>query len=249
MKRIITGLTLLATLAGCATEPNDPCMVQPPGQQNGIYIYDVLFLPVYLLYGVTCEGIRALDRHGAFRTPPKGEVVDGIYAPEDGSFSVAAPEGLEIREQLSPERDYVFFAPRRARGPVYGVTVDRVLDPEYAALTAEEYAALALQDARFRRLQASDAPLQEVRREDVTLDGRPALAVTYSQTPKGAAQPTAWYLMYFIKTRKNAAVLSITWPKDCPKCGGGPEAEVRAMDPELKGFVESFRLADLVQVR
>jgi hypothetical protein len=249
MKRILSGLTLLAALAGCATEPDDPCALSPPGQQNGIYIYDVLFLPVYLLYGITCEGIRALDRHGAFKAPPKGEVQDGVYTPADGSFSVAAPEGLEIREQLAPERDYVFFAPRLARGPVYGVSVDRVLDPEYAALSVDEYAALALKDARFQRLQASDAPLVEAHREELSLDGRPALTVIYSQTAPGAARPQAWYLMYFIKTRKNAAVLSITWPGDCPKCAGGPEQAVRDMDPGLKSFVDSFHLADLVPVR
>jgi hypothetical protein len=112
----------------------------------------------------------------------------------------------------------------------------------------DEYAALALKDARFQSLQASDAPLKERHREEVSLDGRTALSVIYSQTPPGAAKPAAFYLMYFIKTRKNAAVLSIAWPGDCPKCARGPEQEVRGMDPELEKFVDSFRLIDLVPV-
>ena len=254
LKRCITAPALAALLvAGCAN-PNvlpadDPCALPMP-DNGGISIngpLTLVMIPIALLYGLGCEGVRALDRHGAFTPAPKGEVEDGIYRPVDGSFSVAVPAGLDIREQLSPQRDYVFFVPRLTRGPVYGVTVDRDLDPEYAALSVDEYAALALKDARFQKLQASDAPLVERHREDVSLDGQPALSVIYSQTPRGAGGPATWHLMYFIKARKNAAVLFVIWPKDCPKCAGGPEQDVRGMDPEIEKFVDSFHLADTVK--
>jgi hypothetical protein len=51
-----------------------------------------------------------------------------------------------------------------------------------------------------------------------------------------------YYFLYFLKTRHRAAVLSIAWPGDCPNCAGGPEAEIRAMDPALRDFVTSFIL-------
>lgn len=243
MKRIATLLIMLALLAGCATEPDDPCSLRPPGQ-NGIYFYDALFLPVYLLYGITCEGIRALDRHGAFTPAPKGAVKDGIYNAQDGTFSVDAPAGLDIREQYAPQQDYVFFAPHILKGPVYAVSVSPQLDPAYASLTLEQFAATSLKDANFENQRLAGPPLVEQRREDVMLSGRPALSVVYSQTPQGAAKPAAYYLMYFMKTRGRAAVLSIAWPRDCPKCESGPEADVRAMDPEFQKFVDSFRLMD-----
>lgn len=243
-RRLMAGFAALVLLAGCATEPNDPCYVRAPTQQGGIYIYDVLFLPVYLLYGITCEGIHALDRHGVFTPAPKGAVKDGVYSAEDGTFSVAAPEGLDIREQYSPQQDYVFFAPRILKGPVYAVSISPQLDPAYASLTLEQFAALSLKDANFEKQRLAGPPLKELRREDVTLGGRAALSVVYSQTPPGAVGPAAYYLMYFMKTRDRAAVLSVAWLRDCPKCATGPESAIRDMDPELKKFLDSFQLAD-----
>lgn len=242
--RFAAALLSLTLLAGCATEPDDPCYAHVPLQPggSGIYISEVLFAPVYLLYGITCEGIRALDRQGAFTPAPKGAVKDGVYAAEDQSFSVVAPQGLEIREQYSPAQDYVFFAPRYAKGPVYVVSVSPQLDPAYASLSLEQFAAASLRDANFENQRLAGAPLTERYRESVSLDGKSALAVIYSQSKSGADKPSAWYLMYFMKTRDRAAVLSIAWPVDCPKCATGPEMEVRSMDPQLERFVDSFQL-------
>ena len=246
-KRITVGFLALALLAGCAgsgSRPGeDPCHPAPP-QSPGIYVYDDLFLPVYLLYALTCEGIQSLDRHGAFTPAPKGEVHDGIYSPADGTFSVAAPAGLEIREQLSAQRDYVFFAPRFLRGPVYGVSLDVELAPQYASLSLREYAALALKDARLENQRVAGVSLVLLHREDMSLDGRSALFELYSQTPAGADKPAAYYLMYFMKTRSRGVVLSIVWPGDCPRCAAGTEQDVRATDPHIADFVGSFRLAD-----
>ena len=244
MRRLAIVLFCLALFAGCATEPSDPCLLEPPHVAGDIYINDVLFLPVYLLYGVTCEGIRALDRHGAFTPPTKGKVQDAIYDAADGSFSVAVPAGLEVREQYAPDQDYLFFAPRLGKGPVYVVSVSPQLDPAYASFSLEEFAATSLKDANFQNQRLPGPPLVELHREDVALDGHTALSVIYSQTPPGTQKPSAYYLMYFMKARDRAAVLSVAWPGDCPKCATGPESEVRAMDPELQKFVESFRLND-----
>lgn len=245
MRRITVLFLMTALLSACAnapTNPNDdPCLLKQ-NPDSGVILAEPLFLPVYFLYGFTCTGIRALDRHGAFDAPPKGTLTDGVYTAADHSFSVAAPAGLGIHEESYPDLDYVLFAPRITRGPVYAVKVEPDLEPIYASLTLDQFASLSLRDARFQSRLAAGIPLQEVRRETTTLNGRPALGIVYSQTPAGAAKPGAYYLLYFMKTRHRSAVLSIAWPGDCPQCATGPDAAVRAMDPALKSFVDSFVL-------
>lgn len=247
MKRIVALLASAALLlAGCATTANKPggdsCQLDPNPSGSGLVIQDALFLPVYLIYGFSCVGIRAMDRHGVFDAAPKGKLEDGIYTAADGTFSVAPPPGLGIHEEFYPQLDYVLFAPRLVKGPVYGINVNPDLEPIYGQLTLDEFAQVSLRDARFQSRLANGVPLQELRREEITLDGRPALAVTYSQTPRGADKPSAYYLLYFMKTRHRSAVLSVAWPKECPACATGPEADVRAMDPALHAFVDSFIL-------
>lgn len=240
-------LSLALLLGGCASaDPQNPdsCAISPA---TGNVIYSDLLIPIYLLYGLGCEGVRALNHHGAFTPAPKGEVRDGVYRPADGRFSIAAPPGLEIREQLSQDRDYVFFTPRFSKGPGYGLVVDLELDREYAALSLDEYASLALRDARLEQQRVTGAPLTRLRHEMVTLDGNPALFELYSQSQAG--KPTAYYLMYFLKLQDRAAILSIAWPGDCPACTAGPEQEIRTMDPALQRFVESFHFADVIQLR
>jgi hypothetical protein len=234
-------------LSACANAPtqagDNPCLLKPYPDGNGLIIKDPLFLPVYFLYGFTCEGVKALDRHGAFDSPPKGTLQDGVYTAADGSFSVTPPPGLGIHEEYYPQQDYLLFAPRLIKGPVYGMNVSPDQEPIYASLTLDEFATVQLRDARFQSQLADGVALREMRREEITLDGRPALSIIYSQTRPGADAPQAYYLLYFTKTRHRSAVLSIAWPRDCPKCADGPEAEVRAMDPALDAFVSSFRLA------
>lgn len=248
MRRLVLVLTVVVLFCGCANAPSQPgqdsCLLQPQPQGSGVVLnpYDPLFLPVYFLYGFTCEGVKALDHHGVFDAPPKGTLKEGVYTAADGSFNVTPPPGLGIHEEYYPQQDYLLFASRLVKGPVYGLNVSPDQEPIYNSLTLDEFATVELRDARFKRQLAAGVPLQELRREEITLDGRPALSIVFSQTPPGADKPSMYYLMYFTKTRHRSAVLSIAWPGDCPKCATGPESEVRAMDPQLQGFVESFRL-------
>jgi hypothetical protein len=248
MRLLAAACIVLALLASCATTENkpggSPCQLDPNSTNSGLVILDPLFLPVYFLYGFSCEGIRALDRHGVFDAPPKGNMRDGVYTAADGSFVVTPPPGYGIHEEYYPQQDYLLFAPRLTRGPVYGMNVSPDQEPIYASLTLDEFAQVSLRDARFQTQLAAGTPLQELRREEIMLDGRPALSIVFSQTSAGAAKPSAYYLLYFTKTRHRSAVLSIAWPGDCPQCATGPEAAVRAMDPALLNFVSSFHLAE-----
>lgn len=241
---LFAGLLLLTACANAPSQPGrDSCQLNPEPDGSGVVIGYPLFLPIYFLYGFTCEGVKALDRHGVFDSPPKGKLQDGVYTAADGSFSVTPPPGLSIHEEYYPQQDYLLFAPRLVKGPVYGMNVSPDQEPIYASLTLDEFAAVELRDARFQQQLADGVALKELRREEITLDGRPALSIIYSQTKPGAAKPMVYYLLYFTKTRHRSAVLSIAWPRDCPKCQDGPEAEVRAMDPSLDAFVSSFHLA------
>lgn len=244
MRRLMPILAALVLLAGCATQKGpgtDGCQLAPAGD-SGVVIGYPLFLPMYFLYGFTCEGVKALDRHGVFDAKPKGTLQDGVYTAADGSFSVIPPPGDGIHEEYYPQQDYLLFAPRLTQGPVYGLNVSPDQEPIYASLSLDEFATVELRDARFQAQLANGVPLKELRRETITLDGRPALAIVYSQTKPGADKPMAYYLLYFAKTRHRSAVLSIAWPADCPKCASGPESAIRAMDPALDDFVSSFRL-------
>jgi hypothetical protein len=247
VRRFLSILALLALLAGCATQQGpgtDGCQLNPvPNTPGVVLLDDPLFLPMYFLYGFSCEGIKALQRKGVFDQPPKGTLQDGTYIAADGSFTVTPPPGDRIHEEYYPQQDYLLFAPLLLRGPVYGMNVSPDQEPIYASLTLDEFAQVSLRDAQFQAQLAAGVPLQELRREEISLDGRPALSIIFSQTSPGAAKPTAYYLVYFTKTRHRSAVLSIAWPQDCPQCASGPESAVRAMDPALQSFVSSFRLA------
>jgi len=247
MRKLASIVIALALLAGCATQQGpgtDGCQLDPNTNSPGLVVLDdPLFLPMYFLYGFSCEGVKALQRKGVFDQPPKGTLQDGTYTAADGSFVITPPPGYGIHEEYYPQQDYLLFAPRFTRGPVYGMNVSPDQEPIYASLTLDEFAQVSLRDARFQAQLAAGVPLLEVRREEITLDGRLALSIIFSQTPAGAVKPSAYYLVYFTKTRHRSAVLSIAWPKDCPQCATGPEAGVRAMDPALQAFVSSFRLA------
>lgn len=236
-------------LDGCAVSTpygvNSGCGVGTHPADSSIWIDDPLFLPALLVYGMGCESVQALERHSAFDSAPAGTVQDGIYTAADHTFSVALP-APSIREQYAPQRDYVFFLPRLGGGgPVYGVSITPELEPIYSSLSIREYAVSALRDSMLESRRLTGATLTLLHEEELTLDGRPALFQAYSQIPQGVqARPPAYYLVYFLKTRHRAAVLTLSLPGECLPCTGGREAEVRAMAPEIRSFVESFRLAD-----
>ncbi len=250
MRRILAALLILASgLAACAVyspyTPYETCGVNQQGSGGGVVLNDPIFLPMMLLYGMGCETAKALDRHGAFDSAPAGKVENGVYTAADGTFSVALP-APSIREQYAPQRDYVFFLPRLGgAGPVYGVSVTPELAPIYAGLSIREYAVSALRDSMLESQRVSGATLTLLHEEELTLDGHPALFQAYSQLTQDAqVKPPAYYLVYFLKTRHRAAVLTLSLPGDCLPCTGGTEAEVRALSPGIRSFVESFRLSD-----
>lgn len=247
----MTGILLILALglAACAVyspyTPYETCGVNTPRSGGGVVLDDPIFLPMMLLYGMGCEGVQALERHGAFDSAPAGKVQDGVYTAADGTFSVALP-APSIREQYAAQRDYVFFLPRLGgSGPVYGVSVTPELQPIYASLSIREYATSALRDSTLESRRVNGATLALLHEEELTLDGRPALFEAYRQlTQDSAAKSEAYYLVYFLKTRHRAAVLSVSLQGDCLPCTGGTEAEVRALSPGIRSFVESFRLSD-----
>lgn len=253
MPRIICTLLILV-VSGCAVNsayaPNQTCGVNTHPADSSIWVDDPLFLPALLLYGMGCEGVQALERHGAFDSAPAGTLKDGVYIAADNTFSVALP-APSIREQYAPQRDYVFFLPRLGGGgPVYGVSVTPELEPIYGSLSIREYAVSALRDSMLESRRVSGASLTLLHEEELTLDGRPALFQAYSQLQGGVqTKPSAYYLVYFLKTRHRAAVLTVSLPGDCLPCTGGTEADVRALSPAIKSFVESFRLSDPAEYR
>lgn len=255
MRHAFLVLLLLASgLAACAVNTpygvNSGCGVATHPSDSSIWVDDPLFLPALLLYGLGCEGVHALERHGAFDSPPEGSVKNGVYIAADGTFSVELP-APSIREQYGPQRDYVFFLPRLGgSGPVFGVSITPELEPIYGSLSIHEYAVSALRDSMLESRRVSGASLMLLHEEELTLSGRPALFQAYSQIQEGAqAKPSAYYLVYFLKTKHRAAVLSVSLPGDCPPCTGGTEADVRTLSPAIKTFVESFRLADPAEYR
>src|SRR5690242_13443561 len=94
-RSLVALIALSLLLAGCAVNSpyagTDSCGVNSHPSDSGIWIDDPLFLPALLVYGMGCESVRALERHGAFDSAPEGSVKDGVYTAADGTFSVALP--------------------------------------------------------------------------------------------------------------------------------------------------------------
>ena len=176
----------------------------------------------------------------------EGSVKDGVYHAKHGEFSVAVPgdypahegTGFKVREVRDQGQEQVVFLPATDGDPLYGVSVQPRLSAADAVMSLDDYASKLYpsptQDGR---------PVKPALDEKLTLDGKPALFREYMQIPSIGAEPV-YYLLYFIKTGDRSALVSITWTSDCSKCAAGPEADIRAMDPHLRQFVESFHLAD-----
>lgn len=174
-----------------------------------------------------------------------GAVKDGVYHAKGDLFSVAVPgdypahggAGVKVREVRDQGHQQVVFLPAVDTEPLYGVSMQQHLSPDDAAMSLDDYASKLypspIQDGK---------PLRPVLDEKLTLDGKSALFREYIQIPSLGAE-TVYYLLYFIKKGDRSALVSITWTDSCPKCATGPEGDIRAMDPHLKQFVDSFHLA------
>ena len=252
-RRLTLCLLLPLLLAACASA--DPAKQRCDidflqGQQNDDARQLLFVATMQLVYLAGCNSLLYVERH--LSAPHEGSVYDGVYHSSDGVFSVALPgplavgdePGIRVREQINLAQDHGFFLPTGAPGALYSVSVVKQLEGADAGLSLQQFAARALQDQEQQNRQMAAAPLQKLHEEDLQLDGSPALFVVYSQSQAGADAPQAYYLMYFLKSHGRAAFLSVAWAGDCRHCGDGTEADIRAMDPHLKQFVESFKLAD-----
>lgn len=176
----------------------------------------------------------------------EGMVKDGVYHAKDGAFSVTVPgdypahegTGFIVREVRDHGQEQVVFLPATDGEPLYGVSTQPRLSTADAALSLDDYA------SKLYPSPAQDGrPLKPTLDEMLTLDGKSALFREYIQIPSTGAEPV-YYLLYFIKGGDRSALVSVTWTDGCPKCATGPEHDIRAMDPHLKQFVDSFHLAD-----
>jgi hypothetical protein len=252
--RLRACLLLPLLLAGCASAnpEQERCDIDfTQGSRNSNDDREVLFvITMQLVYLAGCNGMLYLERH--FSAPHEGSIYNGVYRSSDGAFSVHMPgalaeggmAGFRVREQLNLAQDHVFFVPTGEPGPLYSVSIIKQLEGPDASLSLPQFAALALKDQESQNRKLGGAPLQKLHEEDISLDGSPALFELYSQAPAAAGGPTAYYAMYFLKSHNRAAFLSVAWSGDCPKCVEGTEADVRAGNPYMKRFVESFKLAD-----
>ena len=228
----------------------------------GMLVIDVV---VDLSWYYGCEGVQSLD-HALF-PPAVSSLRDGVYSSGDGVYSVAVPgqlartadDGtwLTLLERLGQEQDYLYFLPKPAGepNPAYLVVAYPKLDADTAPLSPDEFALNVshIREAMDRHpISAYGHEPVELHAEDITLDGKPAMFASYSMAIGddkvatrifGKSHEILYLLLYVVKTPTRAAILGVAWPRDCPKCSTGSEAAIRAMDPRLKQFVESFHLA------
>ena len=229
----------------------------------GMLVIDVV---VDLSWYYGCEGVQSLD-HALF-PPAVSSLRDGIYRSGDGVYSIAVPgqlartaddgSRLSLLERLGQEQDYLYFQPKPAGepNPAYLIVAYPTLDADTASLSPDEFALNVshIREAMDRHpISAYGHEPVELHSEDITLDGKPAMFASYSMAIGddkvatrifGKSHEILYLLLYVVKTPTRAAILGIAWPRDCPKCATGPEADIRTMDPRLNQFVESFRLAD-----
>jgi hypothetical protein len=174
----------------------------------------------------------------------------GVYVSPDRLFSVKVPDhnrNIQIREQITPAKDSVYFVSSIPGSPVYAISVIPALSAQDASLSIQQFATQATAGLQGDASQGRGklASLQRVYQEELNINVKPALFAVYRRSTQAAnAGRPFYYLMYFIRNGNRAAILTVTWSGDCPKCTTGPEAAIRGISPGLGEFVNSFRLAD-----
>lgn len=255
VRKVLTALLIPMLLAACVTAPNGNYSDEPCTPSGGVMLGSadpLLDIAVTLIVDVTwftgCEtfvtvanGIRDLRRAQAHH---------GVYVSPDHLFSVKVPDNnrhIQIREQIKPTQDYVYFVSSIPGNPVYAISVVPTLPEKYASLSSEQFATHATEGLLKNASQGEGqlAGLQRIYQEELNFNGMPALFAVYRRDARtaNAARPF-YYLMYFIRNGNRAAILTVTWAGNCPQCTKGPEAAIRSMDPGLGTFVNSFQLAD-----
>jgi len=251
-----------SSAAGADTSPDGTATTQSPstnhtsgggggfgnlgGADPRVVLALIVVLGVAIIAVLTVDYIKDHSKPGL-----TGKVKDGVYHAKGDAFSVALPgdypahggTGFEVREITDRGQKQVVFLPATDGDPLYGVSLQPQLSAGDAAISLDDYASELYPAPASDDPTLHGKPLQPLLDEKLTLDGKPALFREYAQIA-GASNAPVYYLLYFIKTGDRSALVSITWTKDCLPCSTGPESAVRAMDPHLKKFVESFHLAD-----
>lgn len=249
MKRLVSSLLMCALLAACATKPNgdlsdQQCIPPSPGSMGGgndplLDLAAILVIDVTWFAG--CEAVVGISN--GIHHFHLAHSQDGVYYSPDGAFSVGVPlaasDEYQAQQQASAGKDTVVFVPRQPGEPVYGVTVLTKLEGSQAELSLDDFASQA-----GTNLLGVGVPVTPIHAEDTQLGANPARLVVYraNAPTDGAGQPD-FYLMYFVKTGHTAAILSITWPYECPRCASGSDTALRGMDDALGSFLGSFELA------
>jgi hypothetical protein len=248
MKRLAVLLLSCVLLCSCATKPNGDladtvCRPDFHGGSGSDPLADLAaILIVDLTWFAGCEAVVGIANGiHHFRLAYSH---DGVYYSPDGAFSIGVPMAASdeylAQQQTSASKDTVVFVPRRPGEPVYGVTVLTHLEGSQAELSLADFSSRADAD-----LSGIGVPVTQIHAEDTQLGGNPARLVVYrSTTPVDRGAQSNFYLTYFVKTGHSAAILSITWPYECPRCTAGPDATLRDMDGVLDSFLGSFELAN-----
>jgi hypothetical protein len=220
------------TLSGVASDSRDPV---------GLILSPVFFGIMF----VSCEAVSGLEVSWRYYHPVGPS--DGFYLPPDRLFSVAIPTSPEhdgqfykAQESIAPGQDSVLFTPPAPDEPVLAVVgLSDLKEPE----ASESVQAFAESIApKLPGLTAPAATLQQVYDVNLHPHAGPAYLVVYRLVTPPGQEPT-YQILYFVKDPdddQRAAILSVTWPHDCPQCEKGPEEMIRARDPRIRNLVESF---------
>lgn len=270
MRRILLLSVTFTLLVGCATAPEktNPYPVDLSGDcasrmKNPVVAGggDAGLILFALMLGVDTAVYTGCEVVDLFHPVPDSVVAHGFYHSGDGTFFVALPPSpagskkpvMEIAERQSSSEDFVALHFEAAPGPVtsgvvsYGIDVAPRLEAPYLSMSPEQFAAHVFSgDSPFTQRGVISSP-RGLYREPMTLDGKPAIfwsttnpLISYPDT--GSGTHPVYVLAYVIKAGSRAALLVILWHGECPKCSAGPEQDIRAMDPGIAHFVESFHL-------
>ena len=245
MKRLTAWVIIGVLLAGCATKPNGDlddrdCVPSSSGEvSTGNPLADLAAtLIVDLTWFAGCEAVVGISN--GIHHFQRARSHNGVYYSPDGAFSVGLPlavsDEYQAQQQTGDGKDTVVFVPRKSGEPVYGVTVLTHLAGPQSELSLADFSNQA-----SANLPGVGVPVAQIYTEDVQLGANPARLVVYRS--QGSAAEQDYYLMYFVKTAHTAAILSVTWPYECPRCASGSDAAIRDMDPTLDSFVSSFELS------
>lgn len=271
MRRILLLSIVFAVLAGCATAPEktNPYPVDLSGDcasraaAPALGGGDAGLILFALMLGVDTAVYTGCEIVDLFHPVPDSVVAHGFYHSGDGIFFVGLPPPpaigkkpvIEIAERQSTSEDYVVLHFEEAHEPVtsgvvgYGIDVAYQLEEPYLSMSPEQFAAHVFSgDSPFTDRRAIAAP-SRLYQERTTLDDKPAVfwtttnpLISYPDT--GSGTHPVYVFAYLIKTGTRAALLVILWHGDCPRCSVGPEQDIRAMDPGIAHFVETFHLND-----